>query len=155
MLQIIKGIEVFQGCSLTKSGTQSINNTTFTAVTFDGEEFDPTGLHSTSSNTARITLTAGYWLAGGAIGFQGLSDRVEAITTIYKNGAILGANSRERMHVSWAVASAANMDPAFSRLVKADVDGDYIELVAYHNQGVAVNVGTNCHFWAVKVGVLP
>jgi hypothetical protein len=45
--------------SVTKSGTQSIANNTNTAITFDGEDYDSDSIHSTSSNTSRLTIPTG------------------------------------------------------------------------------------------------
>lgn len=41
------------------SGTISISNNTITAVTWNSEDFDTDGFHSTSSNTDRITIPSG------------------------------------------------------------------------------------------------
>ena len=49
----------FVGCHLYKSSTQSINNSTDTALTWDSEQFDTDSFHSTSTNTSRITIPSG------------------------------------------------------------------------------------------------
>ena len=49
----------YVGCSLSNSASQSISNATQTTVTFDTEQWDTDGIHSTSSNTGRFTVPAG------------------------------------------------------------------------------------------------
>ena len=50
----------FVGCSVFRTTTQTLSNNTLTAITFDSELFDTNGFHSTSTNTSRITIPAGY-----------------------------------------------------------------------------------------------
>lgn len=52
----------FKGVYLTKSASQSIPITTYTAITWDTESFDTDAFHSTTTNTSRITIPSG--LAG-------------------------------------------------------------------------------------------
>jgi hypothetical protein len=57
-------------CLLRKTATQACNNGSFTAITFGaGEElYDTDGMHSTITNTARITpTTAGIYLFTGNV----------------------------------------------------------------------------------------
>lgn len=49
----------FVGCAVTSSTDQTIANNTNTAVTWDTEDFDTDGFHSTSSNTSRFTIPSG------------------------------------------------------------------------------------------------
>ncbi len=50
----------FVGCALyDTNSTQSIASGTDTVITFDSEDFDTDGFHSTSSNTGRITIPSG------------------------------------------------------------------------------------------------
>ena len=49
----------FVGCRLTKSASQTISNSTDTALTWDTETYDTDGFHSTVSNTDRITIPSG------------------------------------------------------------------------------------------------
>lgn len=50
----------FVGCSLWKSGNQTISNNVDTNITFNNEEVDTHGFHSTTTDTDRITIPAGY-----------------------------------------------------------------------------------------------
>jgi hypothetical protein len=53
------GSSAASGCSLSMSTTQIISGSTYTAITFNTEEFDSDAYHSTSSNTSRITIPTG------------------------------------------------------------------------------------------------
>ena len=48
------------GCSAYNDGTQSIPDITDTAVTFNSEDWDNAGMHSTSVNTSRFTVPVGF-----------------------------------------------------------------------------------------------
>ena len=49
----------FVGCALSSSVDLNINNNTTTAITWNTEDFDTDGFHSTSTNTSRFTIPAG------------------------------------------------------------------------------------------------
>ena len=52
-------------CRVYNSANISVNDATVTALTFDSERFDTDTMHSTSSNTGRITATsAGKYILG-------------------------------------------------------------------------------------------
>ena len=53
------GAAAFVGCSLTRTGAQTLTTATITNITFGNEDFDTDGFHSTSSNTDRITIPSG------------------------------------------------------------------------------------------------
>lgn len=79
----------FAGVALTKSVAQAIPATTYTAITFDTEDFDTDGFHSTSSNTSRITIPsgkAGYYLV--TVNTSSTSGSQAFVHTINKNGSI-------------------------------------------------------------------
>ena len=46
-------------CSAWNSATQSVPASTFTVLTFDSEDYDVGGLHSTVTNTSRLTVPSG------------------------------------------------------------------------------------------------
>lgn len=56
-------------CILSHSVSQSIPNTAVTALTFDTELSDPSGLHS-SANPTKINLTPGLWLLDGNVAWD-------------------------------------------------------------------------------------
>ena len=80
----------FVGCAIFGTGTQTITNNTQTAITWNSENFDTDGFHSTSTNTSRITIPAG---KAGKYLISGLIEVSNTTTgnwqlSIYKNGSI-------------------------------------------------------------------
>lgn len=130
------------------SGNISIPNATWTALTFDSEAFDPRGLHSTSTNTSRVTISqAGLYMIGGmavfdanSAGFRGLRLRLNGSTTFGTTYINPRAGDYEvDMEIVSLYALAANA---------------YVELLAFQNSGGALNVlgGTySPMLWVVKV----
>jgi hypothetical protein len=49
----------FIGCMVWKTASQNVSNATNTTITFDSEEYDTDGFHSTSVNNSRITIPSG------------------------------------------------------------------------------------------------
>ena len=128
----------FQGVSLTKSASQSITNTTETAVTWDTENFDVGGYHSTVTNTERITIPsgkAGYyqfncylgWDASGATGLRSLQ--------LHKNGTMI-------MRINPSIYGDQN--PAFGKgIAFYGAANDYFEIRTYITGGNSNVLGDN------------
>ena len=60
------------GARVYRTGAQSVPDTTVTACTFDAERRDNAGIHSTATNTSRLTVPPGadgLWLAGAHLQF--------------------------------------------------------------------------------------
>ena len=143
----------FVGCSLYKSGSQTISNTTFTAITFDTESYDTDTFHSTSSNTSRITIPsgkAGKYLLHGTIGYgAGSNGSTLRSAAIYKNGAAakynvvtLGVGNDDAGRLSFA----CTLDLAVA---------DYVELYFYQASGgnlVLEGTETRTSFYATYQG---
>ncbi|SBW18555.1 hypothetical protein FDG2_0716 [Candidatus Protofrankia californiensis] len=120
-------------CHVTNSAVQSIGNAADTVLTFDTETFDPRGIHSTSSNTGRITPNEqGLWLFAGGPSWAGNATN-ERVCYVGKNGAnpISGANL--------AAGNAAIR--AFSVIAFASMNGssDYVQLYVFQNSGGSLN----------------
>jgi len=125
-------------CQVYNSNTQSINDNSFTAITFDSEDHDTGAMHSTATNTSRLTVPAnagGAYLVCGGTRFaaNGTGTRV---VRIVKNGAT-------QVSTGTAVPGNASVDVviATSCLVVLAA-GDYVELQAYQNSGGALAVGS-------------
>ena len=111
------------------SSTQSINNSTLTAVTFSDESFDTDAFHSTSSNTSRITIPSGKggkYAINGTIGWTA-NGSGERILKLYLNGA-----SKE---VTAATTTSAGTTTTQINTVYDLVATDYIELYVFQNSG--------------------
>lgn len=53
------GAPTFHGCKVWRSGTQTVNDATVTALEFDEEDYDTNGYHDVGSNPSRMTIPAG------------------------------------------------------------------------------------------------
>jgi hypothetical protein len=123
-------------CQIRQTVAQSIPNATETALTFDAEDVDSSGMHSTSVNTSRMTavyagwyLHGGGWsLAAGATGRRATSWRV--------NGA--GTNVNGSGVAMQATATSVPNTPAKTMLIFLNVS-DYSEEFARQENGGALN----------------
>lgn len=115
------------GCSVYNSTTQSIADTTFTAVTWNTEDYDTDDFHSTVSNTSRMTIPSG---KGGKYLISAFFEWTENNTTgsrqiaIYKNGS--------RVRAALLTPSAALPTSIISTTLNL-VATDYVEVFAYQN----------------------
>ncbi len=120
----------FAGVSLTKSASQNIAGSTETVVTWDTENFDVGGYHSTVTNTGRITIPsgkAGYyqfntylgWEADGTSGLRSLQ--------LHKNGTMI-ARMNPQIY--------GNQQPAFGKgITFYGAENDYFEIRTYTTGG--------------------
>jgi len=88
------GVTNIDGCRATNSsgGTQTIANNTVVAVTFNAEDFDTNGMHSTSSATTKITAQRSgmYQVTGGVLWTAGtIGTNVLLLTRLSKNGTVI------------------------------------------------------------------
>lgn len=121
------------GARVYNSAAISSNNATLTALTFDTERYDTDGLHSTSSNTGRLTCTrAGKHLivvnlefASNATGYRVVHIRLNGTTYIAVDSK-MAVNG----NATW-FSTATIYDLAV---------GDYVEVVVYQTSGGALNV---------------
>lgn len=127
-------IAAAKGCVVFNSADQAITNGVFTALTFDSEVFDTDSMHSTVTNTSRITcVTAGIYTITGeiAIAQSGLGlARTAAIrfnNTTYialqQAPPVTGYDTRLSVSVIWQMAV-----------------NDYVELQAFQDSGGNLNV---------------
>lgn len=113
--------------SLTTSGTPA-------AITFDAEDVDSTGMHSTVTNISRITAVypGWYWVGGGisyAINATGVR------TTAWR---INGAATPDGNTLRPGFATFSAQMPARASLYFLNV-GDYLELFATQTSGGALS----------------
>lgn len=121
-------------CRVYNSANESINNATDTALTFNSERFDTDTIHSTVSNTSRLTATtAGKYLIFGhaqfapnATGTRKVFIRLNGTTNL---GTIEVPNN----------GGAANVELPITTIYQLAAT-DYVELVVFQNSGGALNV---------------
>lgn len=123
----------FTGVSVSSSTDQTINNATYTALTWDGEYFDTDGYHSNVTNNSRITIPSGkagkYLIAGYVTYDNGTTGSRQLV--IRKNGSSTYTQS----------LTAANFYPTGTVTFIADLAvGDYIEMAVWQSQGSSVTL---------------
>jgi hypothetical protein len=139
----------FTGVSCYNSGSQTISNNTDTIVLFDSELYDTNTFHSTSSNTGRITIPTGqggYYQFNCSVQFQNLSGGNRRVI-LYKNGSTMTGN------IGYQIENGSGLTSIKFTAVFSAVATDYFEMVAFADQGGAMNLeawGTS--FQAIKVG---
>lgn len=123
----------------TDTGTSALTTATWTLMTFAGEDYDTATMHSTSTNTGRLTVPTGgaglYHLTGNvALDYNttakscGLMVRKNAAGS--STGGTLIAQSMTLLSTNAFVISAANIS-THVRLSAAD----YLELFVLHDKG--------------------
>ena len=120
-------------CRVRNSANISISTATTTALTFDTERVDVGAMHSTASNTSRITITdPGWYEVGGSFRFAANATGFRAL--------IIRANGTTIID-QLMVPAAAGEDMFLSSSTQYQfVADDYIELCAYQSSGGNLNV---------------
>lgn len=121
------------------SAALSIPNGLVTALTFNSERYDTDNIHSTSSNTSRLTATtAGTYLiianvsfASNTTGERVCRIRLNGTTTIGNVAAapVTGDSTTQSVSTQYALAA-----------------GDYVEVEAFQTSGGALNVEANANY---------
>lgn len=113
----------------------TILDNTNTILTFNSERFDTDGMHSTVSNTSRLTVTrAGKYLIIGLVRWT-LTTGGRRVVSIKQNGATYIGRSE--------IGSAADATAEPGQIVSAIYDlalTDYVELEVFQNRGGSLNV---------------
>jgi hypothetical protein len=131
----------------TKSATQSITNSTDTAVTWDQETFDTDAAHSTSSNTSRYTAaTAGKYRSVAVIEFAASATGTRDVWFQINGAGTQAFKARESSPIG-----TANSLFTTSGIMLATLNGttDYIECFVRQSSGGALNV-VNPSYWVVE-----
>ena len=133
----------YVGCRLTKSADQTISNATFTAISFNGEDFDTDGFHDNATNNSRITIpsgkggkylftVSGYW-ADNATGTRTVA--------LYKNGVLIPKARSIWRRESLALSAVLSL-----------IATDYIELFVYQDSGGNLDVNDSTSIQASFLG---
>jgi hypothetical protein len=124
------------------STLQSIPDNTWTALTFDSEDTNPNGMHSTSSNPTRLTFAAssGWYLVWGGVVFSANSSGYRGLRVLMNGNQTVGTAA--------FVGSDTGTGLVVTQLFNATSTATYIELQAFQNTGASLNAGgasTNRH----------
>jgi hypothetical protein len=130
------------------SAVQAIGNASWTSLTFDTEDFDSQALHSTSSNTSRITASlTGVYLLGVNLQFAANTTGVRSVKFLQNGVTEIGANSEP----------AANTGVTYLHhtTIAYLVSGNYVEAQVYQSSGGSLNTvyeaGNSPIFWATML----
>lgn len=131
-------------CSVFASASQSVASSSTTTLTADSENYDNDGMHSTVSNTSRITIqTPGRYLFSARVSFAAGNSGIRQVL-LYRNGAeALGScllpTAGGGFSTSFVVTTTALMSA-----------GDYVETRVLHTQGTNLAV-TLAEFSALRI----
>lgn len=120
------------------NATQSLNDSTWTSLTLNTEDYDVTTLHDTGSNTSRMTVPAsggGVYLIIGGTTFAASATGVRGVR-IAKNGSVVG---REMVVGNNGAGTATKAQIIAVEVLAA---ADYIEVQGFQNSGGALNAGS-------------
>lgn len=135
-------------CSLYKSASQTLATATDAAVTWDTELSDVGGLHSTSSNTSRVTVTSdGNYLVEAVLAYEaGSSFSGLRYAKIKKNGSTDLDSEIETVH---ALPSGYQKTRVSAVLTLSA--SDYIEVIARQESGFTIAIGGGLGYSSLKV----
>lgn len=128
-------------CKVRNSAAISVPHATETVLTFNTELFDVGGMHSTTTNTGRLTVPTGgdgdyiigshVTFAANATGVRQLLIRLNGITSlVVQRQYAVGSGFADRLQCSTVVSLVA---------------GDYIEVTAYQNTGANLDANADDH----------
>ena len=140
----------FVGCSLYKSAAQSIANDSSTTITWDSENYDTDSLHSTVTNTSRITIPSGKggkWLFTGCMAFASNGTKVRRTNLV-----VNGTTSYLPIAQQATVATDGDSTHGTFAWPLNLVAGDYVEMQAYQNSGGSLDFKTASVFTATYLG---
>lgn len=121
-------------CKVRQTVVQSLTASAYTSLTFTTEDVDSDGIHSTVTNTSRLTIvTPGWYLLAGMVGF--------ATSSVGRRGtrwALNGAAMSATQQILPANATGGMNVVAATTLV-ALIAGDFVELQGFQDSGGALN----------------
>ncbi len=136
MSEYINGKKVVEGYTegarVYNNADITIANSTETALTFNTERYDTDSIHSTSSNTSRLTCqTAGKYLIIGQASFYNNNTGIRTIVIKLNNTTSIGQDLR----------AAPVGDVWFGTSTKYNLSvGDYVELKVVQTSGDNLDV---------------
>jgi hypothetical protein len=137
--------------SVFSDANQALTDDTHTAITFNQERYDTDTMHDTSSNTSRITITAGAgagkYLIGACLDYTANTVGIRSVEIILNGATTIATNQQN-------AASSFTTTICVDRIYNLAVD-DFLELSGYQNSGGSLNVLANAsyspEFWVQKL----
>ncbi len=131
-------------CRVFKSAAFAHNSSgNFLAVTFDSERFDNASVHSTSSNTERLTIPTGgggKYVVGGAAAWVASASGTTRILGVGVNGIVTFAAATENR-------SSGTVVPYQSILtIYSMAAADYFTMPTFQDTGGTLNISTAANY---------
>ncbi len=126
----------YRGAVAYNNTSQSIPDSVYTALVFQVEAIDTDGIHSTVSNTSRMTVPSGVTkvrLHTQCQFVQSNGDNKSVELRLYKNGTSLSQPYNSFLMNS--VTSSRAVGCAFSSSIQSCIAGDYFEVYLNQNSG--------------------
>lgn len=121
------------------SANISINDSTNTELTFDSERYDTDTIHSTASNTGRLTaMTVGKYSIKANIRWDPDNDGRRYISILLNGTTVIATDSVPAVQ---GAATHQNISTDYNLAV-----ADYVEVRVYHTAGAALNVGAASNY---------
>jgi len=122
-----------------KSTTQTINNNTWTVVTFDVEEFDTDGLHDTVTNNSRLTAQiTGKYIVACCLSFASNATGIRKLTI--EKGSAGVQTSLNIVGMSGTFATTPGSAFMTVGAVTELAAGEYVELFGFQNSGAGLGI---------------
>ena len=136
-------------CKVGLVANQAVSSGVWTGITWDSEEYDQTGMHSTSVNSSRITMagSSGVYTFGANITIQESNPAVAAAAIRFllnDTTALAGPSGFGTIH------AAGNLSAALTAAKLITSTSDYVTVQFIAAAG-STFVSTACSFWAHKV----
>ena len=140
----------FVGASVYKTASQTINNATETALTFNAEDYDTDAFHDNSTNNTRMTIPTGKggrYLVTATSAFLNNATGQRTVY-IYKNGSTL-LNTAQLPGVSGTIDAFVTT----SYVVNVSA-ADYLEIKVFQNSGGTLTMFPDSSRTAFQVSYL-
>jgi hypothetical protein len=140
----------FVGASVYKTASQTINNSTETALTFNAEDYDTDAFHDNSTNNTRMTIPTGkggrYLVTATSAFFNNATGQRTAY--IYKNGSTL-------LNTAQVAGVSGTIDAFVTTSYVVNVSAaDYLEIKVFQNSGGTLTVFPDSSRTAFQVSYL-
>jgi hypothetical protein len=128
-------------CRVRRTTDQTgIVTATRTSILFDAERYDTDTMHSTSTNTDRITInTAGLYIVTGTVTFTNTNATGYRLVDIELNGTTIIAEQSVGMRTDNYIVMNVTTMYKFAA-------ADFVKLVVYHTAGVNSSVLAQANF---------
>lgn len=104
-------------------------------VTYDTEDFDNDNMHSTVTNTDRVTpVTVGRYQTSGKVGFATAAGTLRA-AELFKNGVLINGGS----NIMAPQTVTTHRQPTHTMTQLANGTTDFFQINAFQNSGAAIN----------------